>query len=346
MTPRLATVAKRTLLLRNQAYAMTNREPLTLLAQKAVDVSQASDLGIDAEYENATQGWFNQLAARQGFLLAALARNLIPSGPLHFAIGVSAGGVLASAKPEAGPQVFSRVTYSRDRLSPITTTALSVVTQEALDAVKADGSDAVNTTVELAVVTAVDMDAYALITNSSTGGAVASGVAANNARNDIAAAFRGVFSAGQSTEKAFFVCDPGTAIALSLLAQRGGGPAIFPDLFPGGGSLIGLPVLVSSGWPAGTLTLCDGSQMIAGLQAIGIQASTSGSYSASLSPAQNAATGQGEAMISDYQSNAVIVRAITRWHPAKTAWRIRRLRGAQQGRSPRTSIRYRRRCWL
>lgn len=123
----------------------------------------------------------------------------------------------------------------------------------------------------------------------------------------LVAAFGGDFSA------AYFITDPTTATQIAL-ARDAGGSFAFPDAGPRGGSILGIPLLVSRGSPrdssGGQLALIDPTGIAANLEGIRVQTSGETSLQMRDDPADPTTS-----MVSLFQTNSVawIAEAGANW---------------------------------
>jgi hypothetical protein len=123
----------------------------------------------------------------------------------------------------------------------------------------------------------------------------------------LVAAFGGDFSA------AYFITDPTTATRLAL-ARDAGGSFAFPDAGPRGGSIVGIPLLVSRGSPrdsnGGQLALIDPTGIAANVEGIRVQTSGEASLQMRDDPTDPATT-----LVSLYQTNSIawIAEAGANW---------------------------------
>jgi HK97 family phage major capsid protein len=115
--------------------------------------------------------------------------------------------------------------------------------------------------------------------------------------------FKGDFSSS------YFVCDPKIAMSLAMM-QTPSGTFAFPDCSPRGGSLAGVPLLVSRFSPrdssGGQLALIDASGIALALEGIELSQSENTSLVMADTPTSPAT------MVSLFQTNTVALRAILR----------------------------------
>jgi hypothetical protein len=289
--------------------------PLGEIPRKAISAIQVGDIEIDdTTFQNVVSAWMGVLGSANSIFFGGLARGLFMSVPLFSAIGVATGSMSATQPGEMWPMILQRITFDRAHLVPRTTTAVTVVSQELVEQGGPQAQVIIGDAVQLATREDVDRTVADGITDSSSAGQVASGTTANALLRDATAAMKAVFAGGQATTRGFWAMSPAVAIALTCLASEDGAP-ICPDMRPDGGTLLGFPALVGSGWSAGCLSLIDGGQVAAGGDVIGLSASRAGAYSAALSPTQRGDTGQGESsgMVSAFQTQTVEIKSLSRF---------------------------------
>lgn len=217
-----------------------------------------------------------------------------------------AGGVSAYWVGQGKWKPLSKASLDGDTLAPMKVATLVVATEEAMRANPStelvlldDMKRAVSESLDEAFLDpsnagiADEMPAsvtYGVTPVSSTGDP-----AADIAR--LVAVFGGDFSA------AYFITDPTTATQIAL-ARDAGGSFAFPDAGPRGGSILGIPLLVSRGSPldssGGQLALIDPTGIAANLEGIRVQ--TSGETSLQMRDDPEDPT---TSMVSLFQTNSV-----------------------------------------
>jgi hypothetical protein len=114
-----------------------------------------------------------------------------------------------------------------------------------------------------------------------------------------------VFKADLSA--AYFVCDPKIAMSLAMM-QTPSGAFAFPDCSPRGGSLVGVPLLVSRFSPrdtsGGQIALIDASGIAVAMEGIQLSQSENTSLAMADSPTSPAT------MVSMFQTNTVALKAV------------------------------------
>jgi hypothetical protein len=224
-------------------------------------------------------------------------------------------GVNAYWIGQGNPIPLSKPSLDGGTLAPLKVATLLAVTEESMRANGAaesvllgDMQRAVSTSLDVALLdpgnagVADKMPAsitYGVTPVASTGDPAADIEA-------LVAAFTGDFSA------AFFATDPTTATQIAL-ARDAGGSFAFPDAGPRGGSILGIPLLVSRGSPrdsgGGQLALIDPSGIAGNVENGRVDSSDQTSLLMTDDP-----SGPGE-MVSMYQTNSVAFKAevIANW---------------------------------
>jgi hypothetical protein len=309
LTPPLGQIARQILMnARDHHFAMSP------LAMKAIAAMQVGDLALgDDELSAVASAWFTVLGSSNSAFFGMLARQLGVNIPLRAAIQVASGGFIGDIGLEGYPTVAHKFTFGRDLLQPKKSIAFAAMSSELVVAGGAQGQGIAQDVLQLAIRESVDGEVHGEFASSACPGAIASGTDAVAFRKDTAAALQAVFGTGQPVNRASWLCSPAVAIAISCLSQNGGGALVAPDMSISGGSLYGAPVLVGSGFGAHDLVLVDGGQIAIGADVIGLDASNSADFSAAMNPLQNATSGQGEALVSSWQNDLLLMRAMTRF---------------------------------
>lgn len=109
---------------------------------------------------------------------------------------------------------------------------------------------------------------------------------------------------------ASFVTDPITAAKLAL-ARDAGGSFMFPDASPRGGSVIGMPLIVSRSSPrdssGGQLALIDGSGIVAGIEGVRMAVSDQATIEMLDDPTNDSTTPTATTMVSMWETNSILV---------------------------------------
>lgn len=118
-----------------------------------------------------------------------------------------------------------------------------------------------------------------------------------------------VLVAGRSTLAAsVWIMSPTTATNLSLLRGSGGQPA-YPDITVRGGTLAGLPVLVSAG-VSGYIALIDQAAVFLSPAQVALDTTEEAAMELSDAPTENSTTPTAAQVVSLFQTDSVALRAI------------------------------------
>lgn len=192
--------------------------------------------------------------------------------------------------------------------------------------------------------TAAEVDAaFILSTNAGTAGIKpaaitygltpvnSSGVGPQHVRADVKAALDKFAIANQGTDGAVWIMHSVTASALTFMRNAMGGPA-FPGMSINGGTLLGLPALVSNSVPGnGTdgydLVLVKASEIFRP-EAPGIEIASSNEASLEMLDAalqQDGNDGTGASLVSLFQTDMTAMRVILfdGWYPRRTPCAVR-----------------------
>jgi Phage capsid family/Caudovirus prohead serine protease len=221
---------------------------------------------------------------------------------------------------EAKPKPLTMIDSSRKHLLPLKTAAIIVLTMELVRdsspsaelAIRADMTQAIvaridETFIDPAVV-AVAGVSPASITNGQPA-IPSSGADADAVRLDLRSLFAQFDAASNPASQAVLVMSTANARALGFATNPLGQPD-FPGMSVSGGSLLGVPVIVSD-YAGDTVTLISASDVyLADEGGVAIDLSTEASLEMSSTPTQHAdGTPAGAAMVSLWQGNLVGFRA-------------------------------------
>jgi Phage capsid family len=248
-------------------------------------------------------------------------RMLADGGLIRLPFAVRVGSIINAAgasivTPGAAIPV-SRLDLEASNLERKKAAALLVLSRELLDSGTAAES-LISRSLRASVSLAVDSE---FVTDIKTGGAVTNAATAN-VLADLATALTAVGLTEAS--RPYWLAAPDVAIRLATVDTASANTPVFPSVSPVGGSLLGIPLLVSSAVPAGTLTLVDTSGIGGASDGVDIMASEHGTVEMEDAPASTAGAGSPEApvpptgpIVSLWQENMIGVRVLAYWGAAK-----------------------------
>src|SRR5690606_32411936 len=116
---------------------------------------------------------------------------------------------------------------------------------------------------------------------------------------------------GANMETTALICDTRTAIGLALLHDSVGSPA-FPNVSVTGGSIGGIPLIVSAGAPANVLAAIDGSALAKSEGGISVATSSAASIAMDDDPSADVETPTGESgkVVNLFQAESTALRTI------------------------------------
>lgn len=199
--------------------------------------------------------------------------------------------------------------------------AISVITEELIRFSDPNAEMLVRDGLAEAVIERIDTDfvdptkaiAAGVSPASITNGVVAitsSGDTADALRADLLSLWAAAIAANLPVSSAVYITTPSIALATSLLRNLDGQPE-FPGINLMGGTLEGIPVIVSNYVPAGTFILAFTSEIyLSDDGVVTVDASREASIEMLDSALQqDATTGGGASLVSMYQTNSVALRA-------------------------------------
>jgi len=163
---------------------------------------------------------------------------------------------------EGGPAPVTKLSNSSSALTPAKVGAIAVASKEALNTV--EGQEAFSVELRNAIGVATDFE---LLTRLAEEGD--SDAATASPLEDIKVLLDTVNTSGFGS--LFFIAAPSTANLIATLEGDKG--RLFPDATPTGGTICGVPVLVTAGAPIDTLTLLDASSLSTGSEDVKIELS-------------------------------------------------------------------------
>lgn len=221
---------------------------------------------------------------------------------------------------EGKAKPLTKFDYSRRSLEPLKVANIAVVTEELLRDSSPSAEALVRDQLADALRARLDTDfinpakaavagvSPASITNGVTPIASA-GNDADSVRADIRAVFGQFIAANNAPTSGVWIMPATTALSLSLM-QNPLGQAEFPGISMNGGTLFGLPVVVSQYVPAGTVVLVNASDIyFADEGGVAVDMSREASLEMADNPSHDSDTPTAAELVSMFQTNSVAFRA-------------------------------------
>jgi HK97 family phage major capsid protein len=261
--------------------------------------------------------------------------------PFNVRVGGFSAGTTGYWKGEGKPIPVSRATSENVTLTWATAAGLTVMTQELMRFSTPSAEQALRDDLAGAIIARTDVDfvdpTKAAVANTSpasiTYGIAAtapSGTAAVNVRHDLAVVLQLFAQALQSVSGLAIVMSDTMATAISMMVNTLGQPE-FPQLRPDGGSINGIPVIVSEhltavGSPSTqTIVVLKPSECyLADDGQVTVDASMEAAVEMSDAPGQDGIAGTGASMVSLWQSGLIGLRA-----ERVINWKLRRSNSVQ-----------------
>ena len=225
---------------------------------------------------------------------------------------------------EGKAKPLTKFDFERKTLQPLKVANIAVATEEALrdSSPSADGiirdslADALRERMDIDFIDPAKSASSGVSPASITNGVVAipsSGNAADDVRTDIKAVFAVFIAANNAPTNGVWIMSSTTALSLSLMYNPLGQPE-FPGVSMSGGTLFGLPVLVSEFVPSvtagGYVALVNASDIYLGDEGgIAVDLSREASLEMDTAPSGDSDTPTASEMVSMFQTNSVAFRA-------------------------------------
>lgn len=242
------------------------------------------------------------------YLLNNGARRVPPRTKISLTTAISVGTVPG----EGRPAVVSKLSFDGAGLSvPTYAVAYSVLNNELNDSLTTEATATVNTAIADGVAKAVDASALTTLTTDAHTDSYSGGATGADALASLRMMAQSV-PIGSASRLVFIA---GSAVPAMAACLESGGVPVFPQATLTGGTLLGVPVLVSDGLDSDTLCLIDASGIVGAIDDPPMEVSVSRQAPIEMSdaPGSNALTGQGAQMVSMFQTNSVCLRALARF---------------------------------
>jgi HK97 family phage major capsid protein len=178
--------------------------------------------------------------------------------------------------------------------------ALIVLSDELASSGSAKSEALIAKELRRAVAKVTDEEFFDLVVGADTTQIASAGTDADDAVSDLRALLEAVAPSAQS--KLLWAFAPDAARRASMLATMAGS-FLFPNMSPSGGSIRGIPAIVTDGLAAGKVALLDGASMVGALEPFGLLVSTEATVEMQTEPTQNSAAGTGASLVSLWQSD-------------------------------------------
>lgn len=219
--------------------------------------------------------------------------------PLKARIVVSTVAVVAGIAPEAQPKKVGQLSLQAGDITPVKAALILAVSRELAEAAGAAGMALISAELRAAVAAGSDAAFIAALSAGLTPlpstGTDAAGVAA-----DLAALLAAVTTGAGSS--LFLLLSPTRAKIVATMTGTDGHFA-FPEMGPNGGSIAGIPTVVSDAVPDDAVILIDASRVVAGADPIVLDSSTTASIELDDDPSLPPGT-----LISLFQQNLLGLR--------------------------------------
>lgn len=230
--------------------------------------------------------------------------------PLKTILAVVTSSIEGSGPNEGAATPVSRLILNGPTLDASKAVALIVVSDELLSGTDSAAQDLLTAEMRKGVSAATNRKFLAGVLTGAPGFASVAAVAATPLAiyADIATLIKAVSVTG--TSKLYLVVDPASAASLSFMTNADGLLA-FPDMTPNGGSIGGVPTLVSDDLPQDstgrTIALLDADSIAAGDMTITLDGSKYATLQMSTSPGEGA-----QQQVSMFQTGSYALKAV-RW---------------------------------
>ena len=274
------------------------REVLRKTSVAAGSLSDPVWAGGLSEYSRIVAAYVESLAS-VSFFDRALSDGSFVRVPPGSLVSIVTQGAVGSVVDEGGVAPVSSMTLAGPRLVERKAVASVIVTNEL--AANAGATSLIGRQLQSEISRVTDVTAVAAIIAAGTSAATAGGTAANLI-TDISASFNAIAIGEQS--RLYFVLN--AALAASLSARLAG--SVGWAMTPTGGTLAGVPAVVSSGVPTGNLVLIDAGRFAASSDTITLDVTRQASLQMSSTP-DSPPTG-ATVLVNLWQENKTGLRAV------------------------------------
>lgn len=258
--------------------------------------------------------WSEQLASYQVLAAAFLEslRNfgafdrLLPSMrrvPFRTRIGANTSALSGATVPQASVKPISKLTLTATQIDEIKIAAFLAVTEELARASDPAAGNLFAVELSNAVAVATDTEFVAQLVSGATT-FTSGGATAEHTRNDLRGLLANVTTGASS---ALFLLTTSTIAKALCVLHTNTGASAFEDVTYNGGSINGIPVVVSDGVLSGNMVLVDATQVAAASETVRLDSSREALLNMDSAP--DSPVSGTTSMLSLWQTNHVGLRA-------------------------------------
>jgi HK97 family phage major capsid protein len=177
--------------------------------------------------------------------------------PLRTRIRAATAAASASTVPQASVKPISKLSLTSTQIDEIKVAAILVITEELARHGETAAGTLFSTELANAIAVSTDAEFCSQLTSGATSFA-SNGVTAEHVRVDLRGMLAAITTGARS---ALFLLTTSTIAKALCMLHTNTGDAAFPEMSFNGGSIGGIPVVVSDGVPSGTMLLIDASQL-------------------------------------------------------------------------------------
>jgi len=201
--------------------------------------------------------------------------------PLRTRIVAVSLGATAYIVGRGAAKPISKLQLADKELDQTKAAAILVVSDELARSVTPEAQALFSRELRAVVASVTDQKFISIITSGISPISSSGSSSAFDVRADLAAALDAITTSAAS--RLYVICDSITAKALAIKVDADGGAA-FPQMTPMGGTVAGVPVVVSDGVVAGTLVVVDATGIAAGAGTVVLDASEHGALEMDSTP--------------------------------------------------------------
>jgi hypothetical protein len=285
--------------LRHARLLNASERAVSMIKSPLPAITSGTDAGeAIGDWEIAGRSWLRGLASTSIFF-ALFAEPAARRMPFHAKYGLMAASAVGTIVAEGHPTPVTSLEVSTGGLQPFKASAIVVVSSEVAEDATQEAMSAVNWALRQGVVSAVDRFFWDLVIDTATPSTSGSGNDLDAMRQDVKFLIDATNATGAPL---LFATDPASANAAAILDPNG-------TMTPQGGTLFGVPVLVSSNIPSGVMRAVDASSIALAAGNVEIAVARQADLQMDTAPTNVSTVPTGTSLVSLWQSNASAIKA-------------------------------------